>query len=101
MIKEKYNIDSQGIFEYMKEIADISLGPENREKIWKSIEGETKEETRHMRCLILNIKNQKYLIDSDTKELRKFDEKEFDKENAEFIPYKKLHREWDELYTGR
>ena len=101
ILKEKYNIDSQGIFEYMKEIADISLGPENREKIWKSIEGETKEETRHMRCLILNIKNQKYLIDSDTKELRKFDEKEFDKENAEFIPYKKLHREWDEFYTGR
>ena len=60
ILKEKYNIDSQGIFEYMKEIADISLGPENREKIWKSIEGETKEETRHMRCLILNIKNQKY-----------------------------------------
>ena len=23
------------------------------------------------------------------------------KENAEFIPYKKLHREWDEFYTGR
>ena len=30
ILKEKYNIDSQGIFEYMKEIADISLGPENR-----------------------------------------------------------------------
>lgn len=35
VLATKYNVDSQGIFEYMKEIIDIRLGSENREKIWK------------------------------------------------------------------
>ena len=34
-ILKEDGLDSQGIFEYMKEIIDISIGKENREKIWK------------------------------------------------------------------
>lgn len=100
ILKEKYDIDSQGLFEYMKEIVDIKLGPEARAKVWKKIEGKSNEETRHMRCLVLNIDNQKYIIDVDKKELRSFDESEFTRENVEFIPYKQLYRDWDEYYHG-
>lgn len=35
VLTKKYDIDSQGIYEYMKEIVDIKLGPDGREKIWK------------------------------------------------------------------
>ena len=38
ILNKKYHLDSQGIFEYMKEILDIKLGKENRAKIWKRIE---------------------------------------------------------------
>lgn len=99
ILKEK-NIDPQGIFEYMKEIVDINLGTEDRQKVWKKISGKTKEETRYIRCLLLNINNKKYLIDSDQKEMRLFDEKEFEADDASFIPYKQLHREWDDYYIG-
>ena len=37
VLSENYDIDSQGIYEYMKEIVDIRLGSESREKIWKKI----------------------------------------------------------------
>ena len=100
ILKEKYNIDSQGLFEYMKEIADIKLGPEARAKVWKKIEGTTKEDTRYMRCLVLNIGNKKYLIDVEEKTLRLFEEEEYTIENPKFIPYKKLSRDWDEYYRG-
>lgn len=84
----------------MKEIVDINLGTEDRQKVWKKISGKTKEETRYIRCLLLNINNKKYLIDSDQKEMRLFDEKEFEADDASFIPYKQLHREWDDYYIG-
>jgi len=100
ILKEKYGIDSQGLFEYMKEIVDIKLGAENRKKVWKQIKGNYKEGTRYIRCLVLDIYNQKYLIDVDKKELRPFDDKEFTKEDAEFIPYKQLSRDWGEYYDG-
>ena len=94
ILKEQYNIDSQGLFEYMKEIVDIKLGPESRQKIWKKLEGNFNEETRYIRSLILNVENKKYLIDVDQKILRPFDEKELTKKNAIFIPYKELIRNW-------
>lgn len=100
ILKDEYDMDPQGIFEYMKEIADIKLGPENRAKVWKKKFGESEKETRYMRCLLLNVEDKKYIIDVEKKELRSFDEEEFTKENAEFIPYKHLHRDWDERYNG-
>ncbi len=100
ILKEKYDIDSQGLFEYMKEIVDIKLGPDVRKKVWKKIEGNSNEDTRHIRCLVLDIDNQKYIIDVDKQVLRLFNEDEFTKENAEFIPYKQLSREWNEYYHG-
>ena len=37
ILSQKYKLDSQGLFEYVKEIVDIKLGPESRSKIWKEI----------------------------------------------------------------
>lgn len=99
ILKEK-GLDSQGIFEYMKEIVDINLGPESRKKVWKKIEGKNNEEIRYTRCLAIDIDNQKYIVDVDTKEVRPFDEEELLGDNAKYIPYKELSRNWDERYNG-
>ena len=99
LVKE-YNLDSQGIFEYIKEIVDIKLGPDKREKVWKEIKGKTKESTRYIRCLIVNVDNKKFLIDGDEKIIRLFDEKEFNNKRAIFIPYKDLQRGGFDYYDG-
>ena len=100
ILSEKYEIDSQGIFEYVKEIADIRLGSEKREKIWKKLEGDTKESTRYIRCLLLNIDEQKFLVDVDKKLVRPFEEEELNKKRAEFIPYNDLSRGGYDYYNG-
>ena len=100
-IKEKYNIDSQGLFEYIKEIVDIKLGPEARTKVWKELKGIDNKSTRYIRCLEIDILGTKYLIDVDKAEIRPFDEKEFDNPDSEFMPYKDLQRTWRrEPYDG-
>ena len=98
ILNKKYHLDSQGIFEYMKEILDIKLGKENRAKIWKRIDGET---TRYIRCLIFNIGNQKYLIDTDASIVRPFDENELTEKRTHFISYKDLSRGGFDYYDGR
>lgn len=90
ILKEEHNIDSQGLYEYIKEIVDIKLGTENRKKIWKEIRGATHEETRYTRCLLLDVDGQKYMVDSDKMLLRKFDMKELEQEDREFIPFNEL-----------
>ena len=101
ILSEKYKMDSQGIYEYMKEIVDIRLGPEEREKIWKRIEGDTKESTRYIRCLLLNTDNQKFLIDVDKKILRPFDEEELKAKRTNFVPYNELSRGGFDYYDGK
>ena len=100
ILKDKYNIDSQGLFEYMKEIVDIKLGPESRKKVWKKLEGHDGKATRYIRCLVLDIDNQKYIIDVDKALFRPFDEKAFDEGNSDFVPYKDLSRDGEEPYDG-
>lgn len=90
ILTEKYNLDSQGIFEYLKEIVDIKLGLDKREKIWKEIPGETKDSTRYVRCLVVNLDNTKYLIDVEDRIIRIFNEKEFDEKRTPYIRYKDL-----------
>lgn len=111
ILKEKYNIDSQGLYEYMKEMVDIKLGPEARKKVWKEIKGDNHDEIRYIRCLLLDVDNQKYIIDVDKMLLRTFDEEELEKEDRDFIPYKELlsedvckfrrHQLNNGLYNGR
>lgn len=96
---EKYNLDSQGMYEYLKEIVDITLGIESREKIWKKIGENSNGEPIYTRCLVINVENKKYVIDVDSKVLRPFDDKEFETAPT-YLPYKKLSRDWDERYDG-
>lgn len=100
VLTEKYNLDSQGIFEYMKEIADIRLGPEGREKIWKKLEGKNIESTRYVRCLVLNIEGKEYLIDVDEEVMRPFDKEELTEKRTRFVPYKELSRGGFDYYDG-
>lgn len=90
ILKEKYNIDSQGIYEYIKEIVDITIRPESRKKVWKEIKENGNENKRYIRCLIVNVDDKEYLIDVDKKLIRTFDREEFENEDAEFVPYKEL-----------
>ncbi len=89
-LKEEHNIDSQGLCEYMKEIIDVTVGPQARKKMWKEIRGKDNQQTRYIRCLTLDINGQNYIIDVDKKLIRAFDEAELQKEDREFIPYKEL-----------
>ena len=100
ILTNKYHLDSQGIYEYMKEIVDIGVGSEKREKVWKRIEGETKNSTRYIRCLVVNIEGEKYLIDVDSNEVRLFDEKELREKRAKFVPFNDLFRGGFDYYDG-
>lgn len=100
-ILKEDGLDSQGIFEYMKEIIDISIGKENREKVWKKIDGKNRESTRYIRCVVVNIDNKKYLIDGEDAIVRPFDEKEFDEKRTRFVPNKELIRGGFDYYDGK
>ena len=100
-ILKEDGLDSQGIFEYMKEIIDISIGKENREKIWKKIDGQNRESTRYIRCVVVNIDGKKYLIDGEEARIRPFDEKEFDEKRTRFVPNKELTRGGFDYYDGK
>ena len=100
-ILKEDRLDSQGIFEYMKEIIDISIGKENREKIWKKIDGQNRESTRYIRCVVVNIDGKKYLIDGEEARIRPFDEKEFDEKRTRFVPNKELTRGGFDYYDGK
>ena len=45
----------------------------NREKIWKKIDGQNRESTRYIRCVVVNIDGKKYLIDGEDARIRPFD----------------------------
>lgn len=100
ILSNQYGIDSQGLFEYLKEIVDIKLRPEARKKVWKEIRGNNNEATRYIRCLMITVDNKNYLIDVDEKLLRPFDKKELEDPNSDFIAYKELQRNWREPYDG-
>lgn len=101
ILVQKHELDSQGIFEYMKEIVDITLGSDEREKIWKRIDGNSKESTRYIRCLIVTVDDKKFLIDVDEKVFRPFDEEELNLKRTTFIPFKELSRTKYDYYDGR
>lgn len=78
-ILNSYNIDSQGIFEYMRAI--IEQEEIEIEKVWKEIRGDS--EKRYVRCLIFIFDSKTYLLDTDKKTLNEIDKEKLD--NATFI----------------
>lgn len=100
ILSEKYKLDSQGIFEYMKEISDIRIGAEKRRKVLKRIEGKSRESTREIRCFYITIGEQKFLIDVDERIIRPFSEKEFEEKRPQFMPYAGHSRDGFDYYDG-
>ncbi len=101
ILTKKYDLDSQGIFEYMKELVDIKFSYE-REKVWKRIEGETPESTRYVRCLVVNIDNEKIMIDGEDRTIRPLEEQELTEKKPLFVKNKELTpRGEHEYYDGR
>lgn len=90
-ILKKYNIDSQGFFEYMR--AKIEQEKIKIEKIWKEVKGSS--ERRYLRCLIFSFNYKTYLLDSDEKTLSEVDKEKLDKEAFIFNP-----EENEYLYYG-
>ncbi|MBP3707991.1 MAG: hypothetical protein J6J36_05230 [Clostridia bacterium] len=80
----KYDIDSQGFFEYVRlliESEGIKI-----EKIWKVDTRLTAKEKRHERCLYFDYDNKTYLLDSINKTLTIVDINELDKSLFIFNP---------------
>ena len=81
-VLRKYNIDSQGFFEYMKLIVEdkeIEV-----EKVWKEVKGEI--EKRYSGCSIFEYDGKTYLIDSVEQELNEVDIEKLDKKIFIFNP---------------
>ena len=81
-ILKRYNIDSQGFFEYMRSI--IEQEGFEIEKLWKEDIGAP--ERRYERCLIFNFNNKTYLLDSIDKELKEIEREKIDKKVFIFNP---------------
>lgn len=101
VLKEDYNLDSAGIYEYLKEIVDTRMGPRFRKKVWKEVvETDSGTGKRFTRCLIVTIGGIPYIIDvtkDDSDEI-------FHQLDAEepIIPFKDMKRNWkDDPYDGR
>ena len=87
-VLNKYNIDAQGIFEYMRavvETEEIEI-----EKIWK--EDQKAPERRYERCIYFKYEGNTYLIDTIEKSLKNISKKDLDTkifiENPEENQYK-------------
>ena len=73
-ILKPYNIDSQGFFEYMRYIVESE--EIEVEKIWKEVKGGS--EKRYVRCLIFDLNNKTYLIDTVEQKLNEGDKEKID-----------------------
>lgn len=101
ILKEKYNLDSAGIFEYIKEIVDSKIGGTARSTVWKKVPTNPGIGTRHTRCLVVTIDDVKHLVDvtedSPDKILKKYDPND-----PSLIPFKNMCKEWSEdPFDGR
>lgn len=105
ILTEDYNLDSAGLFEYMKEIVDIKIGPDSRRKVWAEVETTSEESKRHTRCLTVEIGNQLYIIDVTCKGVdqifRPINQEEIsaDQDNGHYTKYQS--KSWNDLYDGR
>ena len=90
ILKSK-NIDAQGFFEYIRSI--IEKEGIEIEKIWK--EDKDAPEKRYERCLIFNINEKTYLVDSIKKELVEVKKEKLDKKIFIFNPSENMY-----LYYG-
>lgn len=105
ILTEDYKLDSPGLFEYMREIVDIKIGPGSRRKIWVEVETSPKEATRHTRCLTVEIGSQLYIIDVTCKGVEQIfrpisqEEISTDPNSGHYTKYQ--CKSWEDPYDGR
>lgn len=106
ILTKEYELDSAGLFEYMKEIVDIKIGPGSRRKVWTEVKTAPSGEGKvHTRCLTVEIGNQLYVIDvtqeSTEKILHRINPGDIspDPDNGQYTKYQS--KPWDDLYDGR
>ena len=101
ILREEYDLDSTGMFEYIKEIVDTRIGARSRKKYWKEVESNLGVGTRYTRCLVITIDDISYIIDVTKKDpteiLRRADEEEM----SQLKPFN-IQRKWKfDPYDGR
>ena len=101
---EEYDLDSTGIFEYMKEIVDTTLGARLRKKVWKEVKTTPGTGKQFTRCLVVVIDSKPYLIDvtKDNPSEMIIELTPEILQNQEIISFNEMHRDWkDDPYDGR
>ena len=107
ILREDYNLDSAGIYEFIKEIVDTKFGARSRRKVWKEVKNISNGiGNRYTRCLIVKIDDAQYIIDvtkDNTEEIfRLYDQEEQANPNEKVIPFRDMSRDWDtDPYDGR
>ena len=106
ILREEYDLDSAGIFEYAKEIVDTKIGPRSRKKYWKEVENEPGVGTRYTRCLVVTIDDVSYIIDVTKQNpieiFREINTDELNNPNFKMKSFKEMQRSWeDDPYDGR
>ena len=84
----KYNIDPQGFFEYIRSLIEES--GIKIEKIWK--EDKKAKEKRYERCLYFEFNNKTYLLDSINKDLSIINLDDLDRNLFVFAPSKNQYK---------
>lgn len=104
ILEKEYDLDSQGIYEYIKEIVDTRLGPKTRKKIWTEVPSKPGNGKIYTRGLIIYLNGKRYLIDVTQKDPKSKFREISEQEESKLIPYSKLVRNWDnkeDQYDGR
>lgn len=108
ILKEEHKIDSAGLFEYAKELVDTKIGGKARKKVWKKIENNPGQGDRYTRCLVVELNDSNYIIDTTEEKvdevLKDFDEVKKSKnyQEEQIVPFSKMSRNWkDDPYDGR
>lgn len=102
VLKEYYDLDSAGIYEYFKEIVDTKIGARARKKVWKEYETEPGTGKRYTRCLIVTIDDVPYIADVTQDKTEEIFRKLSEEEMKDIIPFKEMSRNWDDdPYDGR
>lgn len=105
ILKNELKIDSQGIYEYIKEIVDTKFGPRTRKKVWTEVPSKPGVGKIYTRGLVLQIYGKSYLIDVTSKTsddmMRQVTKEDLNSPNGP-IPYNKLQRNWaTDPFDGR
>ena len=106
ILREEYDLDSAGLFEYVKEIVDTKIGPISRKKYWKEVESDLGMGTRYTRCLVVTIEDSSYIVDvtkqNPTEIFREFDIHELEDQNSKLKSFNDMQRDWEtDPYDGR